>query len=192
MPELHPAEHRGHRELYALARLLAQRWTALAARLGPGDAGDALRAGADDARALLQALGPVTARYDLHGRPAAQGLGQWLAGAQSTVADRFLERNQALRRAVGDAQQVVTLLGYLAAVADTRSDDDLAAFCRRFERRLRRAENALRRAAVAVGEDPDAAIEPLDSSALGRAAHGAAYAGGTLGEWLDRRVARRR
>ncbi len=43
-----------------------------------------------------------------------------------------------------------------------------------------------------MGEDPDAAIEPLDSSKVGRAAHGAAYAAGTVGEWVDRRVARRR
>ena len=40
-----------------------------------------------------------------------------------------------------------------------------------------------------LGSDPDAAIERLDSSTLGRVAHGAGNALGTVGEWVDRKAA---
>ena len=118
--------------------------------------------------------------------------GRGSASRAAAVGDRFLERNQALRLALDDLEHVATLLAYLATVSETRGDADLPEFCRRWERRLRRQLGAVRRAAVAMGQDPDAAIEPLDPSAVGKAAHGAAYAAGTVGEWVDRQVARRR
>jgi hypothetical protein len=37
-----------------------------------------------------------------------------------------------------------------------------------------------------LGRDPDGAIERLDPSAVGRAAHGAQFWAGSLGEWFDR------
>jgi hypothetical protein len=87
---------------------------------------------------------------------------------------------------------VVTLLGYLDAVARSKDHLDLAELLGRWERKLRRLENEVRRAVIALGADPDAAIEPLDSSPLGKAAHGAGYALGTVGEWVDRKTAARR
>ena len=106
--------------------------------------------------------------------------------ARTQVADRFLERNQALRTAVLDIQHVVTLLGYQAQIAEAHGPADVAIFCNRWERDLAAVERAARRAAVRIGTDPDAAIEPLDSSPTGRAAYGAQYVAGSIGEWFDR------
>jgi hypothetical protein len=50
-------------------------------------------------------------------------------------------------------------------------------------------ERSVRAAAIELGSSPDEAIEPLDRSAAGRVAHGAANAVGTVGEWFDRRAA---
>ncbi|MEX2195500.1 MAG: hypothetical protein WD844_09470 [Thermoleophilaceae bacterium] len=192
MPSLHPAENRGYRELYAFSGALVAHWPQLAARLGPGEAADALEAGVEQARALLTELSEVTARHGLHGRPAAQGVGQRMAGLRNHAADRFLERNQALRFAAQEAQHLSTLAGYLGEVAESRGDDELAGFARGWERRLRRMENTVRKAAIAHGSSPDAAVEPLDPSPVGRAAHGVGQALGTVGEWVDRRAARAR
>lgn len=191
-PGLHPAQNRGLRELYAGTRQLAEHWEALAVRLAAGEGVDELRAGAAAARELLVELADVTAGYGLHGYPAAQGVGARVAGLRNAVADRTMERNQALRTAVLDLQHVVTLLGYLAAVAESRGDAPLAEFCGRWERKLKRLEGRIRRAAIGAGADPDAAVEPLDHGALGRAGHRLAHLGGTLGEWVDRRAAERR
>ena len=188
---LHPAETRGYRELGAFTRALIQHWPALADRLGPGDAADLLRAGADDARLLLSELRPAIAAHDLHAGSAAQGVGRGLAGARNLAGDRFLERNQALRLAVGEAQHLSTLAGYLACVAESRGDEQLAAFGRRWERRMRRTENAVRAAAIELGFAPDAAVERLDRSPVGRAAHGLGFLVGSVGEWADRRGASR-
>ncbi len=190
--ELHPTENRGYRELYAYSRGLVRHWSSLAQRLDGFEATDALEKGVDAVRALLDELGAVTARYGLHGYPAAQGVGTGLAHARSDVRDRALERNQALRMAVQDMQALTTLLAYLAQVAESRRDQDLADFCGRWERKLRRIESAARKAAIELGSDPDTAIEPVDPSAIGRVAHGAAYAIGTAGEWFDRRTAAKR
>jgi hypothetical protein len=51
---------------------------------------------------------------------------------------------------------------------------------------------AVRRAANELGATPDSAIQPLDPSPAGRAAHRMAWAVGTVGEWTDRQVARRK
>ena len=191
-PGLHPAQNRALRELYATTRQLARHWAALAERLGAGEGVDELRAGAAAADELLGELADATAGYGLYGRPAAQGVGDRLADARNAVADRTLERNQALRTAVLDVQHVVTLCGYLAALAHTRDDAPLAELCGRWERKLKRLEGRVRKAAIATASDPDAAIEPVDQGALGRAGHRLAEAGGALGEWVDRRAARRR
>ena len=65
-------------------------------------------------------------------------------------------------------------------------------FCGRWERKLKRLESRVRKAAVAEGTDPDSAIVPLDDGPLGRAGHRVPSAAGTLGEWFDRRAADRR
>jgi hypothetical protein len=182
-PSLYPAEHRALRELHATARRLASHWSRLGDRLG-GAPATPLRDGAARARALCAELAEETASRGLHGLPAAQGAGAQLAGLRNT-ADLGLERNQALRLAVGDAEHVVTLLLYLAALAERRGDTPLAAFHRRWGGEIAAARDAVRDAAVALAADPDDAVRPADPSALGRAGHAAANAVGTLGEAFD-------
>lgn len=187
---LHPAENRGYRELYLSGRQLVQRWRRLADAL-PAATADPVRKAADSVERMLTELEPLTARHNLHSRVAAQGTGARIGSVRAAVGDRFMERNQALRLALDDLEHVATLLAYLATVSETRGDQKLPEFCRSWERRLRRQLGTVRKAAVALGEDPDAAIAPLDPSPVGRAAHGAAFAAGTVGEWVDRQVARR-
>jgi hypothetical protein len=186
-PDLHPAQNRGLRELYATTRQLAEHWSALAARMRGTPAAGVLEDGVASAGELLDALPPLTEARGLYGGRAAHSVGVSVAGSRSHVGDRFLERNQALRTAVLDVQHVVTLLGYQAVLADQRADEELARTLRRFERALLSIERAARRAAVKLGEEPDVAVQPLDRSPAGRAAHGAANAVGTVGEWVDRR-----
>lgn len=188
---MHPAENRGYRELYLTGRQLVHRWRRLGEALPAPTAEPVLKA-ADSVDKMLGELAPLTARHDVHGDVAAQGSGARIGAARGAISDRFLERNQALRLALDDLEHVATLLAYLATVSETRGDADLSEFCGSWERRLRRQLGAVRKAAIALGEDPDAAIEPLDPSPVGRAAHGAAHAAGTVGEWVDRQVARRR
>jgi hypothetical protein len=89
-----------------------------------------------------------------------------------------------------DVQHVVTLLAYQAQIAESRGDRELAQVLRRQEKSLTTIENSARKAAVDLGRRPDAAIERVDPSPAGRAAHGAANTIGTVGEWVDRRIAR--
>ena len=180
---LHPAEHRALRELHATARRLASHWGRLAGRLGGAPAAP-LRDGAVRARGLCGELAKETARRGLHGRPAAQGAGSQLAGLRN-VADLGLERNQALRLAVGDAEHVTTLLLYLAALAERRDDAPLAAFHRRWAEAIAGARDAVRDAAIALADDPEDAVRPAEPSTLGRAGHAAANTVGTLGEAFD-------
>jgi hypothetical protein len=189
---LHPAENRGYRELYVTGRQAAKRLSRMALSLDGTDAREQLDKATESLGKLLDELGPMTARHDLYGDVAAQGGGANLGAIRGAVFDRFLERNQALRLAVDDLEHVTTLLAYLATVSEGRGDTTLAEFCGSWERRMRRQVSAVRKAAVALGTTPDVAIEPLDPSAVGRAAHGAAWAFGTVGEWTDRQVARRR
>lgn len=186
--ELHPAENRGYRELYAFARNVADHWPKLAERMAGTSAERPLRDGAEAATTLLSELEGRTPDYGLHGKPAAQGVGANLARTRRDVRDRFLERNQALRFAVSDLQHLVTLLGYLEQVARSRGDDALRGFCSEQRSRLMPVERTARAAAIELGSSPDEAIEPLDSSTTGRMAHGAAYAMGSVGEWFDRRA----
>jgi hypothetical protein len=181
---LYPAEHRALRELHATARQLASHWARLAGRLG-GAPAKPLRDGAVRARGLCGELAKETAKHGLHGSPAAQGVGSQLAGLRNSAGDVVLERNQALRFAVLDAEHVTTLLLYLAALAERRDDVALAAFHRRWAGEIAAARDAVRDAAIALSGDPEDAVRPAEPSALGRAGHGAATAVGTLGEAFD-------
>jgi hypothetical protein len=189
---LHPAENRGYRELYLTGRQAVKRLGRLAAAFDGTPTRDLLQRAAESISRLLDELGPLTARLNLHGGVTAQGGGANLGTVRGAVFDRFLERNQALRFAVEDLEHVTTLLGYLAAVSEARGDPKLPEFCRSWERRLRRQVGATRKAAIELGSDPDAAIQPLDVSPAGRAAHRVAWAAGTVGEWTDRQIARRK
>ncbi len=188
MSELHPAENRGYRELYAFARQVATHWPKLADRLDGSSAERPLREGAAAATELIADLEKTTPEYGLYGKPAAESVGSTLARTRRDVRDRFLERNQALRFSVSDLQHIVTLLGYLEQVARTRGDDGLRAFCSGQRARLMPIERSVRAAAIELGSSPDEAIEPLDRSAVGKVAHGTANAVGTVGEWFDRRA----
>ena len=84
---------------------------------------------------------------------------------------------------------MTTLLAYLATVSETRRAQKLTELCRAWERKMRRHVTAVRKAAVDLAADPDAAIQPLDPSPVGKAAHGAAVAFGTAGEAVDRTAA---
>ena len=181
---LYPAEHRALRELHAMASQLASHWTRLGDRLG-GAPGDALAGGASAARELLRELASRTAAHGLHGWPAAQGVGGRLASVRNVAGDLVLERNQALRAAVLDVAHVTTLLAYLSALADRRGDAMLAAWHRRWEFRLRDAEERVMATIVALAEDPGDAILPASQTTAGRAGHGIANALGTLGEAID-------
>ena len=186
---LHPAENRALRELYATSHQLAEHWERLAAWLADADseAAGALASGAQLARKLQTELAQVTPAYGLYGSPAARGVGARLADARKLVADRFLERNQSVRLAVLDGHHVATLLGYLSELADRRGDQELAEFHRGASGRVDRATNRVRKAAIALGAEPDAAIEPVDPSPAGRAGQRAASTAGAVGEWIDRR-----
>lgn len=187
---LHPAENRGYRELYLTGRQLVEHWGKLARKLAGTDAEAPLRQGAEAVRGLLLELEPLTAKHGLHGRFAAQGSGAGVGAARSAVVDRFLERNQALRFAVGELEHVIILLAYLAGVSERQGNKELAELCRSWEPRLGSSAREAKRVVLALASDLDAAIEPLDASPLGRAAHTTARALGTVGEWADRRLAR--
>ncbi len=181
---LYPAEHRALRELYATTQQLASHWTRLAERLG-GDAAVPLEQGAGVARSLLSELAERTAAHELHGFPAAHGVGRRLAGVRNAGLDLLFERNQALRLAVLDAEHVLLLLAYLRTLAEHRGDSGLAGFHSGWERKLQPAADGAREAAIALGRDPDDAILPTADSALGRAGRGIGNAVGTVGEAID-------
>ena len=181
---MYRAEHRALRELHATGRQLASHWWRLGDRLG-GPTAQQLQEGAAVAKALVTELSKQTAERGLHGFPAAQGVGHRLAGLRNTAGDLVLERNQALRLAVLDAEHVTTLLAYLAALADTRGDEPLAAFHRHWHGEIAGVRDTVRDAAIALAEDPEDAIRPAESSLLGRACHSDANALVTVGEALD-------
>jgi hypothetical protein len=178
--DLHPAQNRQFRELYAATRHLVSHYRSLARLLDV----EALHQGAAAARRLLDDLKRQTERYGLYGFPAAQGVGAGAAGTRG-VSDLLLERNQALRGAVLDLVHVTLLLGYLAELAEHRDGAELAAFHRRWETRLRGIEDEARAAVAAEGRDPERAIEPAKPGSWGRAGHAVANGLGTLGEALD-------
>ena len=185
---LHPAENRGYRELFLSAQEAQTRLSRLAEHLDDDIA--AVLERADTALGeMLDTLKPALARYDLHAEHAARGGGARIGMVRAAILDRFLERNQALRFAVDDLEHVTTLLAYLASVSATRRAKKLTELCESWERRMRRHVTAVRKAAVDLASDPDSAIEPLDPSPVGKAAHATAVAAGTAGEAFDRTAA---
>ncbi len=178
------AEHRALRELHATGGQLASHWWRLGERLGGAPAAG-LQDGAAVARGMVTDLAKQTAERGLHGFPAAQGVGHRLAGLRNTAGDLVLERNQALRLAVLDAEHVTLLLAYLGALAEQRGDAPLAAFHHHWEGEIAAARDTVRDAAIALADDPDDAIQPAERSILGRAGHGAANTLGTIGEAID-------
>ena len=182
---MHPAEHRALRELYAFTRQLGRHWESLGDRLGGDDAG-LLTAGAKAAQDMLAELEPVTSARGLPTATMAQ-IASRFASARPAIPDRALERNQALRFAALDAQHVATTLAYIANLAAADGDEELRAFCARWERKLRTHERAVRLAAIALGERPDEAIEPADASLVGRAGAKVNSGIGAFGEWFDGR-----
>jgi hypothetical protein len=186
---LFPAEHRALRELYALARQLGGHWARLADKLDP--APDVLDRGVAASKELLAELADRTAAHGLHGVPAATGAGVWTSRLRS-AGDLLLERNQALRCAVLDVQHVVTLAAYLAGLAARRNDTELAGWLRGWETRLSALRDDIHAAAIAEADDPEGAVQPYDSSRLGRAGHKLQVGLGTLGEAYDSRAAKRR
>jgi hypothetical protein len=186
---LFPAEHRSLRELYALTRQFGGHWARLDDKLDP--APDVLARGVAASKELLAELAPRTAAYGLHGVPAATGAGAWSSRLRG-AGDLLLERNQALRSAVLDIQHVITLLAYLAALAEHRADAELAGWHHGWETRLRAIADDAHAAVVAEADDPDRAVQAYDGSKLGRAGHKLAVGLGTLGEAVDGRVGKRR
>jgi hypothetical protein len=187
---MHSAEHRALRELRVFGTQLERHWEHLAGRIGSAEA-SVLAAGAAGARAMLAEVGAAAAARGVPTRPAAALTGR-LTSARPPAPDHLLERNQALRYAVLDAEHCATLLRYAAALAATRGDDELRALLERFAGRLDERAAAVRDAAVALGARPDDAIAPAIPNAAGRLGQRIAAAGGALGEWIDRRAAARR
>ena len=175
-----------------MTRRQRDHWRTLAARLEADAPEQArlLRDGSDLARALLGELEDVTAARGLYGRPLAQGLGARLAGVHSALLDTSLEIHQALRCAALDVVHVVTLLDFLARASVQEADPELQAFLEGWSTRMRAEEQAIRAAAVALGDDPDLATQRAAPGVGGRIGHGAASALGTFGEWFDRRAKR--
>jgi hypothetical protein len=186
----HPAEHRALRELHVFGHQLVTHWERLGSRLGGPEAA-LFTAGAADARALLDEASAAMAARDVPVDRAAAFAGK-VTSARPSAPDGLLEYNQALRYALHDVQHVVTLLGYAAALAAARGDEELRTLCAAGEERLARHERAVRDAIVALGARPDDAIAPAVPSAAGRIGQRIAAAGGALGEWVDRRSIARR
>ena len=189
---LNPVEHRAYRELYVACRQLTRRWERLAGALEGTDVARVLEEGWSQAQALVEELTPRIAAYGLHAGPAAGGVAARIADARNVVTDRAADTGMVVRFAVLDIEHVATLLAHLAELAHARDDRDLAAFCDRWGERMRDRVDAVRNAAVGLGADPERAAAPLHGSLVGRAAHGAGWVMGAIGEAVDRAAARRR
>lgn len=189
---LHPAEHRAYRELYAACRQLIRRWRRVAPALQGTPVGDRLKDGAAETSVLLTELAPRTATYGLYGEPMAQGMGARIADLRTAVTDRGGDTGMVVRSAVLDIEHVTTLLRQLAELARARNDRNMAGFCEDWAGRLESNLDAVRQAAVELGSDPDRTSAPLDDSVVSRAAHGVGWVFGSIGEAVDRVVGRRR
>lgn len=190
--ELHPAEHRAYRELYAAARQLITRWKRVGSTLEDTAVGERLREGAAETSVLLTELAPRTASYGLYGSPTAQGMGARIADMRTAVLDRSGDTGLVVRSAVLDMEHVTTLLRQLAELARARGDRNMAGFCEEWAGRLESTLDAVREAAVELGADPDRTSAPLNDSAVNRAAHGAGWVFGSIGEAVDKLIGRRR
>src|SRR5512146_1497473 len=129
---LHKAEHRSYRELAVVLRQMLEHWEQLGRWLPASHGAAEMTAGADVARRLLAELETHLQRYEVSLRPGSQGLGGGLGLVRRQVADRFLERNQALRTAALEAHHVTMLLDFLAHVARSRDDQTAQQFCERW------------------------------------------------------------
>lgn len=185
---MHPAAHRGLRELIAAGHLLTHRWSRLADHLP--DTADVLHEGVRETQAMTDALSTLGASREIAVGGAAVGLGAGLGQAMARAGEPFLERNQALRTAVLDIHHTTLGLHYLERVARAEADDELAAACADWAHRLVDIEGRVRDAAIAEGDDPQRAVEPVDDSAIGRVAHTVASSIGSAGEWVDTRFSR--
>jgi hypothetical protein len=190
--DLHPAQHRGIRELIAMAYQLHRHWDAIADRLPEGDIAKVFRSGSQSAWQLATELTPVARAHGLSVGPAAEGAGRAIAALRGALRDRALERNQAVRLASLEAQHVTTLLRYLQALSDEYGPPDIAEICSTWDKRFSRIESSARRAAVELGHDPDDAIKPLDPSPVGRVGQQLGSTLGAIGEASDRVLGRRR
>ena len=190
--ELHPAEHRAYRELYAACQQLITRWRRIASALEGTAIGERLKDGAAEISVLLTELGPRTATYGLYGSPMAQGMGARIADLRTVIADRGGDTGLVVRSAVLDMEHVTTLLRHLAELARARGDRSMAGFCEEWAGRLESNLDAVREAAVELGADPDRTSAPLDESVVNRAAHGVGWVFGSVGEVVDRVISRRR
>jgi hypothetical protein len=190
---MHPATHRALRELAATAQLLDNRWTRLADRLRDDDpaAATPLKAGAQTAAELTEAISVIAAARDVPVRGTAAGLGVTLGTTMAVVGEPFLERNQALRTAVLDAHHATLLLHYVEHLARAEGDDELASAAGEWAHRLVVHEGEVRERAISLGDAPDLAVAPIDHSPVGQAAHQVASVLGGAGEWVDRRLGER-
>jgi hypothetical protein len=182
---LHPAEHRAYRELYVSSRQLVNRWKRLISALEGTPYAEVLDRGRDRVEKLLVALPTETERYGLYGGPMALGLGARMGDLRSVITDRSADTGMVMRVAVLDIEHVATLLGQLGALAASRDDQELASFCHEWEASIRPEVEAVRVAAASLGDSPERAAAPLESSLLGRAAHGAFWMLGAVGEAVD-------
>ena len=188
---LHPAEHRAYRELYAVARHLVHRWARIGTLLDGTTVGERLQRGAAEAQRLLEELKPKTEAHGLYGGPTAQGLGARLADLRTGVTDRGADTGLVVRFAVLDAEHLTTLLRQLAELARARQDRDLAGFCEERAVRFESHLDSVRQAAVELGRDPDRVAAPVADSVVNRAAHSVGWTFGAVGEGIDKLAGRR-
>jgi hypothetical protein len=176
---MHPARHRALRELGAFARQMSDHWESLAARID-GPPAKALAAGAKVAGRVLDEVRPLASARDLEIGPAAMSAGRF-ARARPPVPDAVLERNQAVRFALLDAEHLLTLIEYVGALSATEGDTELETACAGWKTAIKKPALAARRAAIALGTEPDVAIAPISKGQK------LSYAIGWLGEATDRR-----
>jgi len=176
---MHPARHRALRELGAFARQMSDHWATLAGRMDD-PAAKALADGAAAASVVLDAVRPMASTRDLEIGRAALGAGR-VARARPPIPDAVLERNQALRFALLDAEHLVTLIKYVGALSATEGDAELEQACADWAAAIQKPTSAAKRAAIGLGKDPDAAIEPISKGQK------LSLALGWLGEATDRR-----
>jgi hypothetical protein len=188
---LHPAENRALRELWAISGAWERRWRDLGIELGDREPAlsEALLDGAMQASYLRADLRAVMRERDLHGEALA-GMAGHVTTAGPLPLDAALEVNQAARQAVLYAAHVATLLPYVRHLAEADGDLELAGALDAHERPVALATRAVRDVAIALGERPQDAIQPVRHGVVGKAGARAAWAVGAFGEWADRRIGR--
>jgi hypothetical protein len=102
-----------------------------------------------------------------------------------SARDVVLERNQALRLALGDLQHLITLLAYLAASGRRSRRRGAGCFHREWQEQLGRVEQRFRTPCWHLRRIPTQRCCPQILGLLGRAGHGLANAFGTFGEAFD-------